>query len=86
MREFQMTRYERMTWVGWKVAGMTIDVFASAGCATPDTVMMLNPKTNELARCPAGAQAFLDGRTQADCIAAYQQKGYEPQSGAAAAK
>ena len=57
-----------------------------AGCATPDTVMMRNPTTNELARCPAGYQGFLAGegdRTQEDCVADYQKKGYEPVGSAA---
>ena len=65
----------RMTWA----AGMTMAIVL-AGCATPDTVMMRNPKTKELARCTAGYRAFIDGqgyRSQEECVADYQQKGYE---------
>jgi uncharacterized membrane protein len=51
-----------------------------AGCANPATVMMRNPKTNEIVRCEAGYRRFLAGRgylAQGECIANYQRKGYE---------
>ena len=67
--------------VAWKLIGLTVTAVVWTGCATPDTVMLLNPATNELARCAAGYSAFLNGqgyRTQEECIADYRRKGYEP--------
>ncbi len=51
-----------------------------AGCATPDTVMMRNRQTGEIAQCVAAYRSLFDGlgyRQQGDCIAQYEQKGFE---------
>jgi len=69
-------------------AAMTMAV-VFAGCATPEPVMLRNPQTNVIAQCVAGYRAFIDGqgyRTQEDCIADYQRKGYEQMSAPAGAK
>jgi hypothetical protein len=61
------------------VAGATMAAMLS-GCTTTDTVMMLHPQTHEIVRCAEGYRGFIDGqgyRTQEECIADYQRKGYE---------
>ena len=60
--------------------GLVLTGLLLAGCATPGPVTMRNPQTNEIASCAASYRQFLDGmifRSQATCIADYQQKGYE---------
>jgi hypothetical protein len=51
-----------------------------AGCATPETVMMRNRQTGEIAQCVAAYRSLVDGlgyRQQGDCIADYEGKGFE---------
>ena len=51
-----------------------------AGCATPDTVMMRNRQTGEIAQCVAAYRSLFGGlgyRQQGDCIAHYEGKGFE---------
>jgi hypothetical protein len=60
--------------------GLVLGGLLLAGCTTPEPVTMRNPQTNEIAKCSASYRQFLDTlsyRTQEDCIADYQQKGYE---------
>jgi hypothetical protein len=59
--------------------GLVLGGLLLAGCATPGPVTMRNPRTNEIASCAASYRQVLDGsfRSQEDCIADYQQKGYE---------
>jgi hypothetical protein len=70
-----------MAWQCWVAAGATL---AAGGCTTTETVMMQHPQTHELARCAEGYRRFIDGqgyRTQEECIADYQRKGYERPAG-----
>lgn len=51
-----------------------------AGCATPDTVMMRNRQTGEIAPCAAAYRSLFGGqgyRQQDDCIAQYERKGFQ---------
>jgi hypothetical protein len=61
------------------VAGVFLAV-ALAGCSSAETVMMQNPQTHEVARCPEGYRGFIDGtgyRRQEDCISDYERKGFQ---------
>jgi hypothetical protein len=74
-----MTRVTRMTRQGRMVAGAALAAMC-AGCAGTETVMMQHPQTHEIVRCAEGYRGFIDGqgyRTQEECIADYQRKGYE---------
>jgi|GEM_PF-3810366 len=74
-----MTRMTLMTRHGRVVAGAALAAMC-AGCTATDTVMMQHPQTHEIVRCAEGYRAFIDGqgyRTQEECIADYQRKGYE---------
>ena len=79
-----MTHVTRMTQHCWLVAGMAVAVVL-AGCTTTETVMMQHPQTHEIAPCADAYRRFIDGqgyRTQEECIADYQRKGYERVRGA----
>jgi len=78
-----VTRAAHMTWQCWIAAGVATAAVLT-GCTTADTVMMQHPQTHEIARCAEGYRRFIDGqgyRTQEDCIADYQRKGYERPAG-----
>lgn len=59
--------------------GLVLGGLLLSGCATPGPVTMRNPQTKEIANCAASYRQFLDGgfRSQEDCVADYQSKGYE---------
>ena len=59
--------------------GLVLGGLLLSGCATPGPMTMRNPQTNEIANCAASYRQFLDGgfRSQEDCVADYQSKGYE---------
>ena len=63
--------------LGWLLTLLGLVV---AGCATPDTVMMRNRQTGEIAQCAAAYRSLVDGlgyRRQGDCITHYEGKGFE---------
>ena len=78
-----MTRVRCMTLHRCLVAGATVAVMLG-GCTTTDTVLMQHPQTHEIARCADGYSRLIAGqgyRTQEECIADYQRKGYERPAG-----
>jgi hypothetical protein len=58
---------------------VTVGGLLLAGCAIQGPVTMRSPRTNEIASCAASYRQLLDGsfRSQEDCVADYQSKGYE---------
>jgi hypothetical protein len=63
-----------------RTALLTLLGLVVAGCATPDTVMMRNRQTGEIAQCAAAYRSLFGGlgyRQQGDCIAHYEGKGFE---------
>lgn len=72
-----------------RTALLTLLALVMAGCATPDTVMMRNRQTGEIARCAAAYRSLFAGqgyRQQDDCVAQYEGKGFERDLGPAAEK
>jgi hypothetical protein len=63
-----------------RTALLAVMGLVAAGCATPDTVMMRNRQSGEIAQCAAAYRSFFGGlgyRQQDDCIAQYERNGFE---------